>query len=303
MPSPRGVPGGEPGLRARAPRACARTGLTTLSIAAALIASSILPCRVDAQGQYPVSDRGAPAGVYAAPRLAIDALHALLEKDPDDYGANWRMAAALMTLGALAGDAGRAAERDGQYAEALSYARSAVRIEPERTEGHFMVAQLLSRIAESSRFRDRFRNSSAIVAESRMAIEADSMHDGAWHQLGRWHLAVSSLSKIERAVGMYVLGGEGMGEASWEEGVSALERAVKLRPSWIGYRLDLAHAYIGQGRYKDAQEQLKQIAKLQQVDPEDAIHVREATRLTLWVGRRTGELPREKFSLAMLLGR
>jgi tetratricopeptide (TPR) repeat protein len=303
MPSPHGLPGGEAGLRARALRSRARAGLATLSIASTLLAATLLPSGVVAQSRYPASDRGAPAGVYSAPRIAIDSLAILLQKDPSDYGANWRMAGALMTLGALAGDAGRVGTRDAQFAEALSHARRAVQAEPDRAEGHYMVAQLLGRMAQASRFRDRFRNSSQILAESRAALQADSLHDGAWHQLGRWHTAVAGLSKIERLFATYALGGEGMAEASWEQGVAALERAVKLRPSWISYRLDLAHAYVGQGRYKDAQEQLKAIAKLQQVDPEDAIHVRQATNLTQWVGRRTGELPREKISLAMLLRR
>jgi tetratricopeptide (TPR) repeat protein len=256
-----------------------------------------------AQSRYPASDRGAPAGVYSAPRIAIDSLEVLLEKDPADYGANWRIAGALMTLGALAGEAGRIETRDSQFAAALSHARRAVQAEPDRAEGHYMVAQLLGRIAHGSRFRDRFRSSSQILTESRAAIAADSLHDGAWHQLGSWHTRVAGLSRIERTFAMYVLGGQGMEEASWEQGVAALERAVKLRPNWINYRLDLAQAYVGQGRYQDAQEQLKTIAKLQQVDPEDATYVRQAAQLTVWVGRRTGELPREKFSIAMLLRR
>jgi tetratricopeptide (TPR) repeat protein len=165
-----------------------------------------------------------------------------------------------------------------------------------------MVAQLMARLSQDSSFRDRVDRSAQAFAASRRAVAADSLHDGAWHQLGRWHTEASRLWKVQRLIAAHFLGAEGMTEASLDEGIGALERAVALRPNWISYRLDLALAYIDRQRYSGAEAQLQKIAELSPIDPEDPSYVRDAARLSEWVAEKTVEAPR-KASLVPLLRR
>jgi tetratricopeptide (TPR) repeat protein len=239
-----------------------------------------------AQSRYPASNPGAPPGVYSAPRLAIDSLTTMLSRDSLDFGANWRVARALTTLGALAGDAGRVATRDSLYQRATRHARRAVRIAPDRAEGHFMLAQLLGRVCASRPLRDRAGLSAQMLASAKKALAIDPAHDGAWSALGRWHLEVWRLNKLERFIATRFFGGTEMENASLQEGISALERAVSLRPNWIHHRFELARAYVDAERHDDAVEQLDAIAELPANDPEDPKYLRDAAHLSEWLAGR-----------------
>jgi tetratricopeptide (TPR) repeat protein len=257
-----------------------------LSRAVALQAATVIAASpVGAQDPYPLSNAGAPVGVYSAPRIAIDSLRSLVREDSLDYGANWRLARALTTLGALAGDAGRLATRDSLYRSATRHARRAVRIAPDGPEGHIVLAQLLERVSTDAPLRDRVRMSGEALEASKKAVALNPALDGGWHTLGRWHVEVQRLNAVERFVGIHLLDGAVMKEASREEGVTALERAVSLRPGWIRYRLDLARAYVDLERFDDARAQLEKIASLAPIDPEDPSYQREAKGLVEWMSR------------------
>jgi hypothetical protein len=108
---------------------------------------------------------------------------------------------------------------------------------------------------------------------------------------------VRRLSAVERFVGIHLLDGAVMKTASREVGVSALERAVALRPSWIRYRLDLARAYVELERFDDARTELETIAALQPIDPEDPSYKREAQGLADWMSRGTNGFARSMAGL------
>jgi tetratricopeptide (TPR) repeat protein len=270
-------------------RTCWRTsgrGSVVACCALATLAVAAGASRAGAQGRYPASNAGAPPGVYSAPRIVIDSLTAMVQKDSLDYGANWRLSQALATLGALAGDAGRIDTRDSFYRRAATYARRAVRLAPNEADGQYALAKVLERFTAEASMRDRVGLSKEILAASEKALKIDPSHDGAWHLLGRWHMAVWRLSPLERFVSVKFFGGQVMVGASLEEGLTALEKAVSLRPNCIQYRLDLARAYLDGERAGDAQAQLDAIASLQPNDPEDAIFLREAARLSEWLTGR-----------------
>jgi tetratricopeptide (TPR) repeat protein len=262
--------------RGRARRnAIPSTWLALLSGAPLLFAQLAL-----GQVPYPASVPGAPPAVYADPRAAADRLESILRSDSLDYGANWRAAHALVALAAMSAASGLRSERDSLSEVATRYARRAVALEPDRAEGHFALAAALGRASLTASLRDRLRFAKDIESASKRAIELDSLHDGAWHVLGRWHVEIRRVSGIQRFVAVRLLGGDVLDQASWEEGIRALERAVALRPDWIHHRLDLALAYTDRERYAEARAQLAALERVTPLDWEDPEHLREAARLS-----------------------
>lgn len=245
----------------------------------ALLVAALWSGALAAQSPYPAEVPLAPPATYADPRAAADSLEALLHADSLDYGANWRAAMALVGLGNRVPETVRDPVRDSLYRVAVEYARRALRVDSGSVEGHFVLALALGRASLTRGGRQRVRDAEEIRREALRALAIDSLHDGAWHVLGRWHAEVRRLSGLQRFFARTFLGGGGLGAASWDGAVRALERAVALRPEWIVHRLALAQVYADVGRYAEAREQLRTILQLPGIDPMDGEHRRTAERL------------------------
>lgn len=249
------------------------------SFAAAGLIWGALPVSLAGQDGYPASVPGAPPAVYADPRAAADTLERLLVHDSLDYGANWRAALALVTVAKRVPETVKDPVRDSLYRVAVGYAGRALRVAPNRPEGHFVLGTALGRAALTKSKREKIRDATVIRAEALRTIELDSLHDGAWHLLGRWHAEIMRLSGIQRFIAKRLLGAGVFGQASWAEAMRSLERAVALRPDWIYHRLDLALVYVDQERYADARVQLEIIRTLAPRDPMDPEYQRAALEL------------------------
>jgi tetratricopeptide (TPR) repeat protein len=189
----------------------------------------------------------------------------------------------VAALNAAAGSAVDRAEFDTDksrqtalYAEALRYARQSVAAAPNAAEGHFHVARSLGRTALAAPARDRVRLSVEVRAATLTALRLDPDHPGALHVLGMWNAEVMRLNAVTRALAKNFMGGEELGQASWNEAVRLLERAVALEPARIVHRLDLALVYRDVGRDDAARAQLDWIAKAPATDFNDPHYKRTA---------------------------
>jgi hypothetical protein len=72
------------------------------------------------------------------------------------------------------------------------------------------------------------------------------------------------------------LGGQVLGEASWESAVSYLERAAAAGPNRIVHRLDLGNVYVDIGKKAQAREHFELIARAPIADYNDASYKRLA---------------------------
>jgi tetratricopeptide (TPR) repeat protein len=192
-------------------------------------------------------------------------------RDSSDYEANWRAAMVLVDLGQQTPDSVRSARRDSLYAAGESYARRAVATDSGKADGHFALAVAVGRASLTKGKQERVRRAAEIRNEALRATAIDSSHAGAYHVLGRWHAEVMRLSGISRLMAKTVLGGGVLGKASWPEAIDNLERAVRLAPSRIYHRLELAAVYADRKRYAEAR------AELQKVDSLPAIHFMDLT--------------------------
>ncbi len=216
-------------------------------------------------------DRAAAAGHHT---LAYAAYAAAARAD-GGYEALWRASRAATDVGQDAGE--DAAEE--WYERAESYARRAVEANSDEPEGHLELARSLGLVALDANARQRVRMSEEIRAEARAAIEADSAYAGGWHVLGRWNKGVMELSGFARMFARTFLGGEVLGEASWENAERHLARAAELEPDRILHRVELGKVYRQTEKPDRAREQLRKVLELPPADFRDCVYRAEARDL------------------------
>jgi tetratricopeptide (TPR) repeat protein len=157
--------------------------------------------------------------------------------DSNYYDAFWKLGRSLNLEGEIAPE-------DSQLAifEAARDAEErAVELDESQADSHFQLARALGKIAL---FKGVFKSASLakkVRKQARRAIEIDSLHDGAWHILGRWHREVGKKPKILRIP-------MGLGAANKEDAISFMRRAVELNPNYINHHLEMGITYL---RYKD----------------------------------------------------
>lgn len=225
-------------------------------------------------------DRAADAGHHT---LAFAAYRAADEAD-GGYETSWKASRAATDVGQDAGE--DAAE--GWYELAEEYGRRAVEANPDAPEGHLELARSLGLVALDAGARERVRMSEEIRAEALAAIEADSSYAGGWHVLGRWHKGVMELSGLARMFARTFLGGEVLGEASWEEAERHLARAAELEDGRVLHHLELGKVYRHNGKPARARRQLRKAAELPARDFHDCRYKEEARTLLREIEEETG---------------
>ena len=218
-------------------------------------------------------------------RTGLAHFEAALSLDSTDYAANWRAAFALLDQGELIPDTLARGERDSLFARAEVLARRAVAADSLGPEGHFAVGATVGRASLTMGKKERIRRAKVIRDEALRALALDPSHDGAYHVLGRWNAEIMRLSGLSRFFAKSFLGAGIFGQASWEEAIANLQKAVELDPERIYHRLELARIYADRKRYQEALDQLGRIASLPDRELLDPLYRERAIEL----GRRIGE--------------
>lgn len=246
--------------------------LTMVPVALALLAS-------------PLASQADPLSAGRAAMKAYDLqdarrhLEEAVRLHPDSYEANWRLSLVVLDLGKQLRAPSQKAERNARYAEAEKYARRAVAANASGADGHFALANALGRMATTKGTREKLKLAAEIKQEAERAVALDPTHDGALHVLGRWHAEVKGLSGTERFVAKNLLGGKVLGSASWDDAERYLREAVRLGPTIIYHRLDLAEVFVDREKWNDAKAQIDAIAGMPTRDPMDATYKERARQL------------------------
>ena len=196
-------------------------------------------------------------------RTGLAHFEAALALDSTDYAANWRAAIALLDQGE-------------QIPDSIEERRSATRSTPgpkswpagrwpptpRAPRATSRVAATVGRASLTMGKKERIRRAKVIRDEALRTIELDPDHDGAYHVLGRWNAEIMRLSGLSRFFAKSFLGAGIFRQASWEEAIANLQKAVELDPARIYHRLELARIYADRKRYQEARDQLGQIESL-----------------------------------------
>jgi regulator of microtubule dynamics protein 3 len=220
-------------------------------------------------------------------RTGLAHFEAALALDSTDYTANWRTAFALLDQGEQVPESLASAERDSLFARAEVLAHRAVAADSLGPEGHFALAATIGRASLTMGKKERIRRARIVRDEALRTLALDPGHDGAYHVLGRWNAEIMRLSGLSRFFAKSFLGAGIFSQASWEEAIANLQKAVELDPERIYHRLELARIYADRKRYQEALDQLGRISSLPDRELLDPLYRERAVALARRIGEKT----------------
>ena len=206
---------------------------------------------------------------------ALNSYNRILESDSTYYPAWWKSSLMYARIGHQLEDEEKTKQ---YYQKSLSYAKRALKLHPEAASAHFVMGVAMGRKALIAGPKERVAASRAIKKHAVEALQADTLHGGAHHLLGRWHLEVTNLNFAERMAAKWLFGGLPEG-ASMEQSLAHLKRATELGPDFILYWYDLGRAYHRMERTKDAIESLDNVLQLEAHTPSDSAYQAKAEQL------------------------
>jgi tetratricopeptide (TPR) repeat protein len=204
---------------------------------------------------------------------ALAAYESVVAADPTSYEALWKAARSAIDIGEFDRDV---EHRTQLYERARELATRAVRANPADAEGHFQLSRAVGRVALAAGVRDKVRLAEAVRIHALDALARKPNHDGALHVIGMWNAEIRRLNGFQRTMAKTFMGGQVLGEASWDAAVSYMQRSVAAEPTRIVHRLDLGKVYIDVGKKQLAREQFEWIAKAPIIDFNDANYKRLA---------------------------
>lgn len=142
------------------------------------------------------------------------------------------------------------AEQQTYARQGLAYAERASALEPDNAVYVLSLAICHGHLAVVADTRAKVSYSQLIKEEAERALQLDPDYAWAHHVLGRWHYEVAGLGRTARFFAQLLYGG--LPPASYEEGITHLERATELEPDELNHWLDLGFAYAAAGRTEPA---------------------------------------------------
>lgn len=188
--------------------------------------------------------------------------------DSGNYEANWKLSRAYVDVGETFNDDDKRAE---YYKKSEEFARKAIKIDPNGSDGHLYLSIALGRVALDAGAKKRIKMSKEIKKEADLAIKLNPDNDLAYHVLGRWNRKISNLNFIEKGFADLFLGGVPEG-ASDEEAVKDFKKAIELNPNYINHYLELGITYEMMDKDKLAIEMFKKCLELPQSSARDEKH-------------------------------
>jgi tetratricopeptide (TPR) repeat protein len=195
----------------------ARLARTVAMAAVAAVAAAAL-------ASVPAGDALVVAGRYAE---AMDAYSEVLERDPDDARAHYRLArAAAYRADVLPDD--RAAEAVALLELAAEHATRATRLAPEDPDAHFELSRALAGLVEHRGVLSALNLAARVRALIDRTLELDPNHANAWHARALYHHHVP-----------WIAGGRaGLVVPSFERAIAIESDVLSLRESYAEVLLE-----------------------------------------------------------------
>lgn len=190
------------------------------------------------------------------------------ELDSTSFEPFWKLGRSLNLLG-------EDAPRDSQLAIfelARDAEKHALALNESDADVHFQLARALGKIAL---FKGIFKSAGLakeVRRECLRALELDSLHDGAWHILGRWNREVGKKPRILRVP-------MGLGAANKKDALAFMKKAVELRPEFIHHHLELGITYMTYDQDDSAKAEFEKSLALPSQRPLDDKYKKEAEKL------------------------
>ncbi len=207
-------------------------------------------------------------------KQALEFYQKAFDNEPGNYEIAWKLARAYVDVGeTLEGEA-----REDYYKKSEKYARKAVELKNDGSNGHLYLAIALGRVALDASAKQRIKMSKEIRKEAELAIKLNPENDLAYHVLGRWHRKISNLSWIEKGFADMFLGGVPK-DASNEAAVENFKKAIEINPDYINHHLELGITYEMMDKDDLARQQFEACLALPISSAKDKEHKKKAQEL------------------------
>ena len=180
---------------------------------------------------------------YAGSALAYKNAAAI---DTADFEACWKLGRSLNLIG-------ETTPKDSQLAifEAAGEAEErALQLDSNSADAHFQLARAVGKIALFKGIFNSIGLAKRVRREAQTALAIDSLHDGAWHVLGRWHREIGKKPKIFR-------GPLGLGAANKRDAIAFMEKAIAINPANINHHLEMGLTYLEYDMFESARREFE----------------------------------------------
>lgn len=156
----------------------------------------------------------------------------------------------------------------------LDYAKRAEEIDPASEKTHLALAIGYGRMTDYTDNKTKIVYSKCTKDEVDKALALDPTDDYAYHVLGRWNYAISTLNPVLKLMAKYIYGG--VPDASLEDAAANFKKAAALAPQRIMHHYELARVYAALGKDSLADKEWQTIATLSSTNPTDEAEQKEA---------------------------
>ena len=201
---------------------------------------------------------------------------------PGNWEIMWRISRALVDIANKMPEETSEQEdaKFEKYKESFSYADSAVKLAPDQSVTYVRRAIVNGRIALFEGVFSAIGTVNDVKDDSERAIELNNggnyVQALAHYVLGRTHAKVCEKSYLLRLP-------LGLGWGDMEVAIREYQTAIKLKPNYRMFYLDLAKAYIEEDEYELAKENLLMVEKSPVNLEDDAKYLEEAKQLLVEV--------------------
>lgn len=209
---------------------------------------------------------------------ALDILLEAEKKYPDNYEILWRISRSYIDIAEHLPDQ-TSAQKDEQlamYKKSFDYADRSVKLAPDQSITYVRRAIANGRIALFEGVFSAIGTVKDVKADCEKAIQIGNggnyVQALAHYVLGRTHMKVCEKAYLIRLP-------LGLGWGDMDESIRLLETAVKLRPNFRMFYLELGKAYIEEKEWNKARETLTKVEKAPVADEDDETFLAEAKEL------------------------
>lgn len=209
---------------------------------------------------------------------ALDILLEAEKKYPDNFEILWRISRSYIDIAEHLPDK-TSEQKDQQraiYKKAFDYADRSVNLVPDQSITYLRRAIANGRIALFEGVFSAIGTVKDVKADCEKAIQigngGNNVQALAHYVFGRTHLKVCEKGYLIRLP-------LGLGWGDMDEAIRLLETAVKLRPNFRMFYLDLAKAYIEEKEWDKARDTLIKIEKAPFADEDDEVVLAESKEL------------------------
>lgn len=198
--------------------------------------------------------------------------------EPNNFEVLWRMSRAYVDYGEHlpSNNDSQKQKQLEMFEKALDYAEKAIKVNPNSSIGYIRRAIANGKIAL---FKGVFKTISLVNSVKADCEKAIKLNNGGVNQISvAYFVLARAHSKVcEKPKFVRVPLGLGWGDRS--EAANLFEKAIKMRPNFIMFRLEAAKNYIEMENYQKAKEHLNSIPKLPNLDEDDDVYRKEAAQL------------------------